>query len=94
MGYKHFAISDELTTKAPRDAGPSPNNEQLIRALDWIKARPLLGPEGYWRVYCLQLALVGFSFEHFNTWCPDVDETALLFSLLSNRVPIPQAHLA
>lgn len=66
-----------LTTIALCDAGLlSQTNEHLTRAVDWIKNRQLLGPEGDWRVYNPRLAPGGFSFEYFNTWYPDVDDTA------------------
>lgn len=66
-----------LTTIALCDAGLlSQTNEHLTRAVDWIKDRQLLGREGDWRVYNPRLAPGGFSFEYFNTWYPDVDDTA------------------
>lgn len=58
------------------DANVSANDEHLIRALNWVTARQLLGPEGDWRIYNPQLDPGGFSFEYINSWYPDVDDTA------------------
>jgi len=59
------------------DAGVSAASTKMVdKAIDWIKARQISGPEGDWRIYCPQQAPGGFSFEYFNTWYPDVDDTA------------------
>lgn len=58
------------------DAGMLRDDENLRRAIDWVKQRQLLGQEGDWRVYNPRLAPGGFSFEYNNTWYPDVDDTA------------------
>jgi len=65
-----------LMTRALCDAGTDPNDERLRRAVKWIKARQILGPEGDWRIYKPKLAPGGFAFEYHNTWYPDVDDTA------------------
>lgn len=46
------------------------------QAVNWVKKRQLIGSEGDWRVYRLGLQSGAFSFEYFNSWCPDVDDTA------------------
>ena len=58
------------------DAGVDRSSDHLLRAVDWVRNRQLLGPEGDWRIYNSQLVPGGFSFEYFNTWYPDVDDTA------------------
>ena len=65
-----------LMTIALRDAGVDGSNEYLLKAVDWVRNRQLLGPEGDWRIYNSHLSPGGFSFEYFNTWYPDVDDTA------------------
>ena len=65
-----------LMTIALCDAGIDEGDETLLKAVDWIKARQQLGPEGDWRVYRPKLAPGGFSFEYHNSWHPDVDDTA------------------
>ena len=52
------------------------NDDCLDRAINWVKSRQLLGPEGDWRVYRSNIKPGGFSFEYFNRWYPDVDDTA------------------
>lgn len=58
------------------DAGIQTDDPHLVRAVDWFKSRQLFGVEGDWRVYNSRLKSGGFSFEYFNTWYPDVDDTA------------------
>ena len=65
-----------LMTVALCDAGIDKSHEYLVNAVDWIKARQQLGPEGDWRVYRPRIAPGGFSFEYHNSWHPDVDDTA------------------
>ncbi|CAD6589405.1 MAG: hypothetical protein ASARMPRED_004032 [Alectoria sarmentosa] len=58
------------------DARLCGNNSRLVKAINWIKDRQLLGPEGDWRIYQPRITPGGFSFEYYNTWYPDVDDTA------------------
>lgn len=58
------------------DAGLCGNDEGLVKAVNWIKDRQLLGQEGDWRIYRPNITAGGFSFEYHNTWYPDVDDTA------------------
>ena len=65
-----------LMTIGLRDAGVDGSNENILKAVEWVRRRQLLGPEGDWRIYNTQLSPGAFSFEYFNTWYPDVDDTA------------------
>ena len=65
-----------LMTVGLVDSGARGSDYDLTKAIDWIKAHQLLGPEGDWRVYRPGVAPGGFSFEYFNAWYPDVDDTA------------------
>ncbi|KAL8797973.1 MAG: hypothetical protein Q9182_007065 [Xanthomendoza sp. 2 TL-2023] len=65
-----------LTTISLCDAGLPLDHSSLVRAVSWVKGRQLLGAEGDWRVYRPHIQPGGFSFEYFNTWYPDVDDTA------------------
>ncbi|KAL1863145.1 hypothetical protein Daus18300_008138 [Diaporthe australafricana] len=58
------------------DAGVASDDPRLQKAVDWIKGRQLLGPEGDWRIYSSNSTPGGFSFEYHNDWYPDVDDTA------------------
>lgn len=46
------------------------------QALRWVRQRQLLGSQGDWRTYRPNTTAGGFSFEYFNTWYPDIDDTA------------------
>ncbi|KAK4693623.1 hypothetical protein P7C71_g3811, partial [Lecanoromycetidae sp. Uapishka_2] len=65
-----------LMTIGLLDAGVHMEDERLNRAVDWVKNRQLLGPEGDWRIYNPQLVSGGFCFEYDNAWYPDIDDTA------------------
>lgn len=62
-----------LTTIGLCDAG---QKVDLSASMRWIKAQQLLGPQGDWRVVRPRATPGGFSFEYFNRWYPDVDDTA------------------
>lgn len=65
-----------LTVIGLCDAGVSGSDEHLTRAMEWVKARQQLGPEGDWRIYRPGITPGGWCFEYHNTWYPDVDDTA------------------
>lgn len=65
-----------LMSMALCDSGLAGSDPQLLKAVEWVEARQLFGPEGDWRIYSPNLAPGGFSFEYVNTWYPDVDDTA------------------
>lgn len=68
------------------DAGVK-DNILLQKAVDWVKDRQLLGPQGDWRVYCQNQQPGGWSFEYANTWYPDVDDTAVVVMGLIKHDP-------
>lgn len=76
-----------LTVIGLRDAGVSGKDERLARAMDWVKARQQLGPEGDWRVYRPGITPGGWSFEYHNTWYPDVDDTAAVLLAFLKQNP-------
>ena len=68
------------------DAGVPGNDEHLVTAMKWVIARQQLGPEGDYRVYRPNITPGGWSFEYYNTWYPDVDDTAaVILSLLKQN---------
>ncbi|KAI9375931.1 terpenoid cyclases/protein prenyltransferase alpha-alpha toroid [Aspergillus egyptiacus] len=74
-----------LTTVGLCDAGiPS---HRTASAITWVKARQLVGPEGDWRVYQPNITPGGFSFEYFNRWYPDVDDTAAAILAMVKQDP-------
>ncbi|RAH68859.1 terpene cyclase/mutase family protein [Aspergillus aculeatinus CBS 121060] len=58
------------------DASHPKDSQRLHRAIKWIQNRQLTQPYGDWQVYSPKTIPGGFSFEYFNTWYPDVDDTA------------------
>ena len=70
-------------------------NWLLDRGLEWIKARQILGDEGGWRVYRPRLSPGGFSFEYFNAWYPDIDDTAavIIAGLKHDRNAVLSTHV-
>lgn len=59
------------------DAGVPGDHASLVKAIKWVKARQICDPIiGDWRVYSTNQRSAGFSFEYFNRWYPDVDDTA------------------
>lgn len=58
------------------DCGLVKDSRDLTRAIEWVQSKQLLGFEGDWRVYSPTTRSGGFSFEYFNSWYPDVDDTA------------------
>ncbi|KAJ5335519.1 hypothetical protein N7452_007922 [Penicillium brevicompactum] len=73
-----------LTTIGLCDAG---HNTGISSGVNWIKAHQLLGPEGDWRVYQPSIPPGGFSFEYFNKWYPDVDDTAAAILAMVKQDP-------
>lgn len=69
------------------DAGVSSKDERLVKAINWIKGHQLLGPEGDWRIYQPNINPGGFSFEYYNTWYPDVDDTAAVIIAFLKQDP-------
>jgi squalene-hopene/tetraprenyl-beta-curcumene cyclase len=74
------------------DSGLNRNQPQLVQAVNWVKKRQILGPEGDWRIYCPNTPPGGFSFEYFNTWYPDVDDTAAAILAFLNKTPSQSAQ--
>ncbi|GFF56680.1 squalene--hopene cyclase [Aspergillus udagawae] len=73
-----IALCDASLTSFP-SSSHTENCRKLQSAIDWIRNRQLVTqPYGDWRVYSANKAAQGggFSFEYFNTWYPDVDDTA------------------
>jgi squalene-hopene/tetraprenyl-beta-curcumene cyclase len=58
------------------DAGHDGADPRLVRVRAWIAGKQVLAEHGDWRVYNRAGKPGGWSFEHVNTWYPDVDDTA------------------
>ncbi|CAM6107075.1 unnamed protein product [Calypogeia fissa] len=51
-------------------------DKRVDRAIQWILKRQVLGPTGDWRIYNPTVPAGGWSFQYYNTWYPDTDDTA------------------
>jgi squalene-hopene/tetraprenyl-beta-curcumene cyclase len=58
------------------DAGHDGGDPRLASVRRWIAFKQVLSEHGDWRVYNRRGKPGGWSFEHANTWYPDVDDTA------------------
>ncbi|ROW05867.1 hypothetical protein VPNG_08043 [Cytospora leucostoma] len=77
-----------LMTIALCEAGSRPSDNRLGEAVRWLKHRQILHADrGDWRVYNPDLSPGGFSFEYFNTWFPDCDDTAVVIKALIRQNP-------
>ena len=62
-------------------------SHHTAHAMNWIKDRQICGPEGDWRVLKPNITAGGFSFEYFNRWYPDVDDTAAAVLAMTKQDP-------
>ncbi|PYH42955.1 terpene cyclase/mutase family protein [Aspergillus saccharolyticus JOP 1030-1] len=58
------------------DAAHPRDSKRLQSAINWIQNHQLTQNYGDWQVYSPKTIPGGFSFEYFNTWYPDSDDTA------------------
>lgn len=77
-----------LMTMALADSSPSSSMQNLQQTISWIKSHQLDGPEGDWRIKNPYLASGGWSFEYFNTWFPDVDDSACAILAMLKQDPL------
>jgi squalene-hopene/tetraprenyl-beta-curcumene cyclase len=76
-----------LMTIGLLDAGIPGSDKRLQRAIDWTEERQIQGPEGDWRIYRPELTAGGWAFEYFNTWYPDIDDTAAVILAFVKQKP-------
>ncbi|KAL8640652.1 MAG: hypothetical protein Q9228_002454 [Teloschistes exilis] len=75
-----------LMVSALCDAGLR-EDVRVHKAVEWLKGRQIMGPQGDWRVYSPNAQAGGWSFEYENTWYPDVDDTAVIVIALIKHDP-------
>ena len=75
-----------LMLNALCDAGIG-GEARVQKAVEWVKDRQLLGPQGDWRIYRPNIQAGGWSFEYTNTWYPDLDDTAVVVMTLIKHDP-------
>lgn len=72
-----------LTMLAQLDCGITPDQSASLRqALDWIMKKFLTTP-GDWQMTVRGVAPGAWAFERWNTWYPDVDDTAMALIVLA-----------
>jgi squalene-hopene/tetraprenyl-beta-curcumene cyclase len=69
------------------DSGHDGKDPRLAAVRDWIERKQILDGHGDWTVYNRRGRPGGFSFEHANTWYPDVDDTAAVVIALLKGDP-------
>ncbi len=62
-------------------------DERLDTTVQWIKKKQHFGPNGDWRIYNPALPPGGWSFQYYNTWYPDTDDTAVAILALVKKDP-------
>ena len=77
-----------LTSIALCDAQVPSSNPELGLAISWLRAHQLTGPQGDWRIYSPQSTAGGFSFEYYNSWYPDIDDTAAIIIAFLKQDPM------
>ncbi|KAI1355947.1 terpenoid cyclases/protein prenyltransferase alpha-alpha toroid [Xylaria sp. FL0043] len=68
------------------DAGLA-NDLRLKKATEWLRDRQVLVDYGDWRIYSSNTQPGGSSFEYYNTFYPDVDDTAAVIMFLVKQDP-------
>jgi squalene-hopene/tetraprenyl-beta-curcumene cyclase len=65
-------------SEAGLEGGFHPNDERIVKSVKWCMERQTKNESvGDWKVYKPNLKAGGFAFEMYNTWYPDVDDTAV-----------------
>ena len=71
-----------LMTVALCDSGLFEGDKRLHQTVNWIKNLQHVEAKGDWQIYNPSLPPGGWSFEDFNTFYPDVDDTAVVVMAL------------
>ena len=79
-----------LAARALLDAGMDPSHPALGRAGEWLVAKQIFRP-GDWSVYNPALEPAGWAFEFANDWFPDVDDSAVILTVLEE---LPLSRMA
>ncbi|KAI0424436.1 terpenoid cyclases/protein prenyltransferase alpha-alpha toroid [Xylaria sp. FL1042] len=68
------------------DAGLG-SDPRLDQAAEWLQDRQAIVDHGDWRIYSSNKQPGGWSFEYYNTFYPDVDDTAAVIMFLVKQNP-------
>ena len=69
------------------DSGVSGTDPRMEKAIEWLCDRQIRVEHGDWKVYRPRITSGGWSFEYFNTWYPDVDDTAAVMLAILKQDP-------
>ncbi|MFL5271642.1 MAG: squalene--hopene cyclase [Anaeromyxobacteraceae bacterium] len=73
------------------DAGHDGKDPHVVAVRRWLERKQILDDHGDWKVYNRRGRPGGWSFEHDNTWYPDVDDTAAVLLALVKTDPACRA---
>jgi squalene-hopene/tetraprenyl-beta-curcumene cyclase len=69
------------------DAGHDGQDPRVVAVRRWLERKQILDDHGDWKIYNRRGRPGGWSFEHANTWYPDVDDTAAVLLALVKTDP-------
>jgi squalene-hopene/tetraprenyl-beta-curcumene cyclase len=61
--------------------------DRLQTAVEWLNHHQITANYGDWKVYRPNVTPGGWSFEYYNTWYPDVDDTAAVMLAILKQDP-------
>jgi squalene-hopene/tetraprenyl-beta-curcumene cyclase len=76
-----------LSLVALADSGQDGADPRVAGVRGWLERKQILEEHGDWKVYNRRGPPGGWSFEHVNTWYPDVDDTAAVILALVKGDP-------
>ncbi|KAG6554639.1 hypothetical protein Mapa_003657 [Marchantia paleacea] len=76
-----------LAATALLDCDWNPRDPRVEGAVRWMLDRQVLLDHGDWKMFRPHLAPGGWAFEYFNTWYPDVDDSAAVLLSLFKQDP-------
>lgn len=71
-----------LASAALMESADGKPPDEVVRALDWLRERQLLDEPGDWRDKRPELAGGGWAFQYANPHYPDLDDTAVIASIM------------
>ena len=75
-----------LAAKALLESGVRPDHPALRRAGEWLIDHQIF-KRGDWAIKRPNLEPGGWAFEFFNTWYPDIDDSAVILMVLAGMAP-------
>ncbi|KAI0970590.1 terpenoid cyclases/protein prenyltransferase alpha-alpha toroid [Xylaria arbuscula] len=76
----------ELKATTLGDAGLA-SDPRISQAVEWLRDRQVIVNHGDWRVYSSNSQAGGWSFQYYNTFTPDINDTATIIITLIKQNP-------